>query len=201
MDRRFPVIETTATILLGAIACGDIPNPDSPTPAPRLRDSAGVRIAENPHPPAGSRLGWEIGPEPAVNIGSADGEDPYLFHRVRDMATLSGGRIAVADAPAQEVRIFDPSGVHLATWGGEGEGPGEFRSLRGVARWRGDSVAAWEADSNRAACRSSIRQGSWVGSSASPWRAPARTSWCFGWPRSSPAMTSVAEGGPNCKLR
>ena len=149
MGRRFPFIGTTATILLGAIACGDIRNPDSPTPAPRLRDSAGVRIAENPRPPAGSGLGWEIGPEPAVNIGSADGEDPYLFHRVWDMATLSGGRIAVADARAQEVRIFDLSGVHLATWGGEGEGPGEFRSLRGVARWRGDSVAAWEADSNR----------------------------------------------------
>ena len=149
MDRRFPVFKTTATILLGAVACGDLRNPDAPTSAPRLHDSAGVRIAENPRPPAGSRLGWETGPEPAVNIGSADGGDPYLFHRVWDMATLSGGRIAVADARAQEVRIFDPSGVHLATWGGQGEGPGEFRSLRGVARWRGDSVAAWEFHGTR----------------------------------------------------
>ena len=86
-----------------------------------------------------------------MTIGSADGEDPYLFHRVWDMATLSDGRIVVADAGSEEVRALDPSGVHLASWGGQGEGPGEFRSLSGVARWPGDSVAAWEFHSNRGA--------------------------------------------------
>ena len=116
-----PPSRPAATILFGAIILRRaIPTRGSPTPTPRLHDSAGVRIAENPRPPAGSRLGWEIGPEPVVNIGSADGEDPYLFHRVWDMATLSDGRIAVADARAQEVRVFDTAGVHVATWGGRG---------------------------------------------------------------------------------
>lgn len=138
-----------AALLTGAAACGDGPNPGSLTPAPALRDSAGVRIAENPRPPEGSRLGWEVGPEPAVRIGSADGEDPYLFHRVWDMASLGDGRIAVADAGSEELRVFDSMGVHLATWGGRGEGPGEFQSLWAVARWPGDSVAAWEFHSER----------------------------------------------------
>lgn len=138
-----------AALLAGTAACGDGPIPDSLTRVPALRDSAGVRIAENPRPPEGSRLGWEVGPEPTVRVGSADGEDPYLFHRVWDMATLEDGRIAVADAGSDELRVFDSTGVHLATWGGRGEGPGEFQSLWAVARWPGDSVAAWEFHSDR----------------------------------------------------
>lgn len=138
-----------AALLAGTAACGDGANPGSLTRVPALRDSAGVRIAENPRPPEGSRLGWEVGPEPTVHIGSADGEDPYLFHRVWDMTTFGDGRIAVADAGSEELRVFDSTGVHLATWGGRGEGPGEFRSLWAVARWPGDSVAAWEFHSER----------------------------------------------------
>ena len=148
MNHRSPAA-AAAALLAATAACGDGANPGSLTPAPVLRDSAGVRIAENPRPQKGSRLGWEFGPEPVVRIGSADGEDPYLFHRVWDMTTLGDGRIAVADAGSEELRVFDSTGVHLATWGGRGEGPGEFQSLWAVARWPGDSVAAWEFHSER----------------------------------------------------
>ncbi|MDE2984799.1 MAG: hypothetical protein OXU69_08840 [Gemmatimonadota bacterium] len=148
MNHRTPAV-AAAALLAATVACRDGANPRSLTPVPVLRDSAGVHIAENPRPPAGSGLGWEVGPEPAVRIGSADGEDPYLFHRVWDMATLGNGRIAVADAGSEELRVFDSMGVHLATWGGRGEGPGEFQSLWAVARWPDDSVAAWEFHSER----------------------------------------------------
>jgi len=139
MIRRSPALP-----LLLAAACGDAPNADPSAHAGRLRDSAGVRIAENRRPPAGSRLGWEIGPEPAVTIGAAEGEAPYLLGRVGMAATLPGGGIVVADGASNEVRIFDADGVHLRSWGGYGKGPGEFDELRGVARWRGDSIAAWD---------------------------------------------------------
>ena len=119
------------------------------TPATLIRDSADVRIAENPRPPEGSRLGWEFGAEPTLTIGSADGSDPYLFNRIMGMATLSDGRIVVGDAGSDEVRTFDPQGVHLATWGGKGEGPGEFPDFIGLARWRGDSIAAWDYNTGR----------------------------------------------------
>lgn len=120
--------------------------PDTPPPltTPLLRDSAGIRIAENPRPSEGSRLGWQIGPEPTLTIGAAGGEGPYLLHRVGKAITLSDGSIIVADGGSNEVRKFDPGGVHQKSWGGFGEGPGEFDELHAVARWRGDSVAAWD---------------------------------------------------------
>ena len=133
-----------ALSVLLAAACADSPLADSPPHAGRLYDSAGVRIAENPRPPAGSRLGWEIGPEPTVTIGAADGEGPYLLDRVGMAATLSDGSIVVADGWTNEVRVFDADGVHLRSWGEYGKGPGEFDELHRVARWRGDSIAAWD---------------------------------------------------------
>ena len=129
-------------LLLLVPAC--TPDRSPPITTPQLRDSADIRIAENPRPPGGSRLGWRIGPDPTVTIGAAEGEDPYLLHRVGTTATLSDGSIVVPDGASNEVRVFDAEGVHLRSWGGYGEGPGEFDELHAVARWRGDSIAAWD---------------------------------------------------------
>ena len=108
-------------------------------------DSAGIRIVENPRPPEGSRLAWRIGPEPTVSIGTREGEEPYLLYIVRDAMMLPDGRIIVANGGSGELRMFDALGTHLATWGGEGEGPGEFDNLSQIEPWPGDSIAAWFA--------------------------------------------------------
>ena len=108
-------------------------------------DSAGIRIVENPRPPEGSRLPWRIGPEPTVSIGTREGEEPYLLYIVRDAMMLPDGRIIVANGGSGELRMFDALGTHLATWGGEGEGPGEFDNLSQIEPWPGDSIAAWFA--------------------------------------------------------
>ena len=107
------------------------------------RDSAGIRIVENPRPADGSRLPWQVGPDPSVSIGVLEGEEPYMLDGVIDALVLSDGRIVVANQGTYELRIFNPSGIHLDTWGGEGEGPGEFPYLRGLEAWPGDSVVAW----------------------------------------------------------
>ncbi len=109
----------------------------------QLRDSAGIRIVENPAPPADSRLGWLIGPEPGVSIGSSDGEEPDLLYRAMDATILADGRILVANGGSGELRFFDSEGSHLASSGGQGEGPGEFLQLRSLEPWPGDSIAAW----------------------------------------------------------
>lgn len=106
-------------------------------------DSAGIEIVENARPSEGSRLGWRIGPEPTVSIGRVEGEDPYLLHDASDAVMLGDGRIVVANSGTAELRVFNGSGTHLATWGGEGEGPGEFSRLLAIEPWPGDSIIAW----------------------------------------------------------
>ena len=107
------------------------------------RDSAGVQIVENPRPADDLRLPWRIGPEPSVSIGALEGAEPYMLYRAYDATMLSDGRIVVANGGSGELRVFDASGTHLASWGGEGEGPGEFTYLSSVEPWPGDSIVAW----------------------------------------------------------
>lgn len=138
---RKPAVFLTFSLATAA-ACA--PEDAPPTVlATEVRDSAGIAIVENARPPDGSRLGWRIGPEPTVSIGVVEGEEPYMLHGAFSSVRLPDGRIVVANLGSQELRVFDPSGKHLATWGGRGEGPGEFTSLVHVARWPGDSIAAW----------------------------------------------------------
>ena len=114
-------------------------------PRTEMRDSADIRIIENPRPPDSSRLDWRIGPEPVLSIGKADGEDPYLLFFVRDAMKLRDGRIVVANGGSDELRFFDALGGHLATRGGSGEGPDEFERLLTVEPWPGDSILTWRA--------------------------------------------------------
>lgn len=61
-----------------------------------------------------------------LRIGQMEGEAPYLFGRLTDVALDTAGRIYVADMQTHDVRIFDASGSYMATAGREGQGPGEF---------------------------------------------------------------------------
>ena len=144
MRSRIPVTLVAASILvlLPALACQQH---DTGTSALRsqTRDSAGIQVVENPAPPAGSRLEWRIGPEPSVSIGRREGEDPYLLYRAMDATILADGRIVVANGGSGELRFFDSTGSHLASRGGQGEGPGEFLQLRSLEPWPGDSIVAW----------------------------------------------------------
>ena len=112
----------------------------------RTQDSVGVLIVENPRPPEGSRLGWRVGPEVAVTIGMREGEDPYLLHGATDATRLSDGRIVVVNFRTFELRVFGEAGVHLDTWGGQGEGPNEFEGpITNIARLPGDTVMVWDS--------------------------------------------------------
>ena len=149
-----PTTQLTLTIVaLTGAACAESGDPAPAPPegsAPDLAtmDTAGVEIVENARPPADSRLGWRVGAEPVLSIGAVDGPDPYLLD-ISDVLRLPDGRIIVADRVSRELRAFDTLGVHLATWGGSGEGPGEFTSLVHVDHWPGDSLVARWSQGNR----------------------------------------------------
>lgn len=51
----------------------------------------------------------------------------------------------VANGGTDEIRVFTATGVHLLTWGGQGQGPAEFGSLSRAAQWPGDSIVAWHS--------------------------------------------------------
>lgn len=106
------------------------------------RDSADIRIIENPKPPEGSRV-WQVGPGPALTIGVREGERPDMLHEVEDATKLPDGRIVIANGGDDELRVFDASGNWLESWGGRGEGPGEFSGLDHVDTWPDDSIIAW----------------------------------------------------------
>lgn len=109
-----------------------------------VRDSAGVTIVENGAPNGDARLSWVVGSTPRTDVGSLDGEEAYQLFRVRDAIQLDDGRLAVANSGSGEVRVFGGNGEHLANWGRQGEGPGEFRNPWRLKSWPSDSVGVWD---------------------------------------------------------
>lgn len=113
------------------------------------RDSAGVRIVENTAPALPPERGWRVEPRPLLVIGC--GKDDltqctrtdslYDFTLVMGVARLSDGRIAVAVQGSDQLRFFDSTGKFLASVGRDGDGPGEFRQILGMAQTRGDTLA------------------------------------------------------------
>lgn len=68
-----------------------------------------------------------------LRVGRAEGPPEVTFGRISGLAVSEGGEIHVVDGQAPAVRVFDASGSHLRTLGGEGEGPGEYLRPNGVA--------------------------------------------------------------------
>ncbi len=95
--------------------------------------------AERKLPPS---VGTEL-----FRIGSLSGEWD-AFGGVVGVALGVDGRIAVADARQSRVVLFDQDGALLGSFGRKGEGPGEFKSLAGVAQFD-DGFLAIDAGNNR----------------------------------------------------
>lgn len=140
--RLLPVL---AALLPALVACGT----DLPDDLAVVRDSAGITIVENA-PDAAERVPrWAVGPEPTLSIGVAEGDPGYELHRVLDAATLSDGRIALLDWGSREVRLFGSDGGLVGTQGGEGDGPGEYRSPQMLWLLPGDSIAVYDPRHDR----------------------------------------------------
>ena len=131
--------------ILLASACGD---PGPPAPAVIETDSLGIALRTYGHAPE-HLLTWTLDPEPALAIGTLDGGGPDAFGRISGLEIRADGGVVVSDALAGEVRWFSPSGEHLATAGGLGEGPGEFSNAFSLLQVSGDSVWAWDPRQQR----------------------------------------------------
>lgn len=151
---RLAAVVTGTAMVGGAIlaSCGDRgpdPTPFGDVPPYSIRDSAGISIAENPRPSPDSRLGWTVGTEPLVSIGTAEATLNFQLHGVEDATRLADGRIVVANGGSMELLVFSSAGQYLASWGGEGEGPGEFSDLNRVRPWATDSLIVDDPEQGR----------------------------------------------------
>lgn len=109
----------------------------SSPPVVTVIDSAGVRITLSP---AGSRVYAEVSPTPTLSLGGPEDSGPTQFFRVQGVHVDPKGRLWVADGQSSELRIFESDGTHWKTRGGRGQGPGEFRRIRLIGSYSGDSV-------------------------------------------------------------
>ena len=135
---------TAPAIILASLTTCDVEQDVAQTLDSQARDSAGVAIVENTRPDPASRLGWRIGETPAVSIGTGEGDLGEMLFDVRGATRFADGRIVVANAGTSELRVFAEDGAYLETWGGQGDGPGEFSAYtpETVSRWPGDSIVA-----------------------------------------------------------
>jgi hypothetical protein len=102
------------------------------------RDSAGIRIVENPASALEVELAVPATPE--LEIGVLDGEAAYQLYQVSAAARLADGTFVVANAGSREVRFYGPDGVHRVTVGGAGQGPEEFRYPAALLVEAGDTL-------------------------------------------------------------
>ena len=132
---------------LGLAGCGQEGATDSL--AFQVRDSAGVTIYENSGGEWTEATAWRLSNEPTLTIGIFDGPEEYLLFQARGARRLSNGNIVIANGGTHELRFYDPDGTHVRSVGREGDGPGEFRTMREPWPLGSDSIAIWDSRSAR----------------------------------------------------
>lgn len=73
-----------------------------------------------------------VEPDPLVRIGTVDGPGEFIFQLLVDAAVLPDGRLLTADRGTGNLRNYTRDGEFVRSFGGEGEGPREFRFIEGV---------------------------------------------------------------------
>lgn len=88
---------------------------------------------------------WRISGDPILTIGTGERPQDEIFTRIEGAFRLPDGRFVVADGAELRVFVFDATGRRTASFGGDGEGPGELRSLAAVWWAGGDTIGVWDS--------------------------------------------------------
>jgi hypothetical protein len=136
---------TVAVVISASLTACSSPSERTAT---EVRDSTGVQIVEHGDPYAAAVPEWSLVQEPVLAIGTVSGPPEYQFHRIQDVVRRRDGSIVVIDG-SRTVRLYDRTGAHVWTAGGEGDGPGEFRYPYSVQELAADSVGVWDGRVNR----------------------------------------------------
>lgn len=129
------LVPTLAGVILSA-TCGDDPTDEGPSLATHVDTVDGVVGVLN----TGNALEWELSPIVSIGPESAlESDTPEAFGSVYGIAFGASSNLFIADGLNREVRVFGPFGEHIRTFGRQGDGPGEFRSLNSLA-WVGSKL-------------------------------------------------------------
>jgi hypothetical protein len=139
----FVVLAITAGGCAEPLVFGDwtIPVPES------------TRIVEYRDATDADRAGNRIELVEDLVIGPRADDDNYRFYVIGDVLADAAGRIYLFDSGNARVQVFDAGGDYLHTLGGEGSGPGEFRSQGGwitvLTTIAGDRFMAYDMAQSR----------------------------------------------------
>jgi hypothetical protein len=75
---------------------------------------------------SGAGAEWRLSTLPAVDIGVAEGDEPYELVGAGSSLRFPDGPLVVANAGSSQLRFFDSQGRFIKAVGRRGEGPGEF---------------------------------------------------------------------------
>jgi len=86
---------------------------------------------------------WTLSEVPDLTLGVLDGAPVEVFGAIR-AGLLGPHGIYVLDGSFNEVRVFDESGGHVMSLGGQGEGPGEFRNPTELMVGPDSTINVWD---------------------------------------------------------
>jgi hypothetical protein len=139
-------VGATIACILAASSCRST---DKPLVDHQLRDSAGIRIVESSGPEWRDGAGWALSSEPSVTIGSADGDEHYLFSRVTKGRLMPDGGFVLMDFGTMTLRRFSATGAFMWEAGREGDGPSEFRDPQVLQVLKPDSLLVFDTSSRQ----------------------------------------------------
>lgn len=92
---------------------------------------------------------WHLGDQPVLDIGTAQGEEPYELQSAASSLRLADGRVLVANTGSSEIRVYDSAGHYVSAIGRQGEGPGEFTGAVQLARTSDGGFLAYDRGQER----------------------------------------------------
>jgi len=130
---------TISVLAFSASGCRDL----APPPQVTERDSAGITIVYSEAPAWGDGAGWSLGPSPRLEISTESDDPESVIYEVTGVVVLPDGRVAIANHGDSSIRMYDGDGLQLWKVGRTGDGPSEFRDLRGLVLL-GDEIWAFQ---------------------------------------------------------
>jgi hypothetical protein len=85
-------------------------------------------------------------------IGALDGDPNYIFGEFVSFAVDDEGNVYILDWRGKFVRKFDRQGKFLLSFGGSGQGPGEFSSPDGIRYLTDGHIMVFEGESQKFSC-------------------------------------------------